>query len=69
MWKSPGNLLMVLKRATEMLVEQQDGDRSDGPASVDQVVYKRKRTDLLCKWTYRGTPFSLHNVSCANQLV
>ena len=69
MSNSPGNLLMVLKRATEMLVEQQDGDRSDGPASVDQVVYKRKRTDLLCKQTFKEAPDPLHNVSCANQLV
>ncbi len=41
MWKPRGNLLMVLKSATEILMEQQDGDRSDGPALVDQVVYKR----------------------------
>jgi hypothetical protein len=67
MSKSPGNLLMVLKSITTMLVEQSDGSFSDGPALVDPVFCERRRSVLLCKRTSLGAPHSLHNVSCANQ--
>jgi hypothetical protein len=37
----PGSLLLVLRQATEMLVEEQDGGGSGGPAMVHPVIYKR----------------------------
>ena len=39
--KFPGRLLVALKSAAEMLVEQQAGGCSGGPEFVDPVVYKR----------------------------
>lgn len=39
--KIPGRLLVALKSGAEMLVEQQAGGCSGGPAFVDPVVYKR----------------------------
>ena len=67
--ESTGRSLVRLNSGAGILVEQQDGGRSGGPALVDPVTYKRQRPDLLCKGACPGTHGSLHTVSYITYLV